>query len=154
MTARAITHKTDAEPRSNDDRGVSQEHFHEWEALNDRYDSRRVHIEDLNRIRSQYPFLEITQWPGSIANVKLAANVAQDIRLPNGTVLVRLSATAPFLAARGGNATLDIQAQPDDGVASLVSPTYCWFYARGLQNISVISEFANCVVSAHCILEL
>jgi hypothetical protein len=131
---------------------ISEESTGNLMALNVDSSRRRV-IEDLRMIQAQFPFLEITPFPTAIVSKVLDGSTAEDLALPDGTILVRFTSTNHFTASIRGRAGMS-EADGEGNSSSMLNPTYGWFYVRGLNSISVFSTVADTQVFCHCIQQM
>jgi hypothetical protein len=104
---------------------------------------------DLMALRSQFPFLPVMPFPTVVKTVVLAANVAQDLVLADGTTVAMFFGSADFFLSREGNAVIPSSVNVAKAFSIFKPDRFLW-YTRGMQNVSVISATAGCTVQALC----
>lgn len=106
----------------------------------------------LLRLRMRFPNLQVIPVPNSTRTRILAANIAEDMSLPDGTLAVLFFATAPFWANFDGQARLPVA---DGEGQSLFIPTNFPYmlYVMGKAQISVFAEQAT-TVQAFCFIDI
>lgn len=103
--------------------------------------------------RTVYPFLPILPLPASIVTVVLAANVAQDITIPDGTALAAFRGNADYYVSWQGAATVPAAAAlPYGEVISKAAfkPEYAFFMLANNRQLSIVAP-GNAIVQVHCL---
>jgi hypothetical protein len=118
---------------------------------------------ELMRARSNLPFVPLMPFPAWARTVILAANVAQDIVLPDDAAFIRFACQSgvDFYASLQGNAEVALAGTVDnptivERVTSILNPHNGApiYYVRNQKTISVASPTLNCVVCVHAWPEL
>lgn len=118
-------------------------------------------LNDLAQFFREFPTAPVMQFSPAVAAVLLAANVAQDLLLPDGTTVIGLYADRyPFYVSKLGNAEIPSATNlPSVGGYTndnryrsipIFAPLPWLFYVGGLRSLSVITPTANTLVSAQC----
>lgn len=108
---------------------------------------------DLAILRAELPWLPILKFPQAIGTVFLAtANLAQDLIIPTGAVVVRFFSGFDYYVSLGGRAVVPTAALfPVNGDAfsgaSIYKPDN-WFYCGGVKSCSLVAPAANAIVTA------
>lgn len=110
-------------------------------------------VNALASIRSQFPFLEIMQFPPMVQTVHLDANAAKDVTIPQGMAIARFSGDGAYFVCIEGNASIPASsagaANPegiDNASKSIFKPEWNFWYIQGRSSVSMIAQ-AACNVS-------
>ena len=118
----------------------------------DRSFSARVFNPNLMALRAQMPFVEMMPFPNSTITVKLAANAAQDIQLPENCKLIRFNADAVYYVSRNGQAQVPGN-NVDNTTGAIMSPNDRYFYVEEIRSLSVIAP-AVTNLTVECFIQL
>lgn len=108
----------------------------------------------LMAIRAQNPFIQILPFPNESVGILLAANVAQDINLPQGTKLVMFSGDCSYYVSRKGAAQI-----PDGTINTIDSGSIfkpelgMFYYVEEIRQLSIIGPAIG-RVTVHCFVQL
>lgn len=109
----------------------------------------------LMRLRLRFPNLQIIPIPQNTVTRLLAASVAQDMTLPDGTLAILFFSTAPFWLNFDGAAAVPTANSAENRSTSIFIPTDFpyMFYIFGKRQFSVLMEQAG-TVHAYCYVDL
>lgn len=106
----------------------------------------------LLRLRMRFPNLQIIPVPNSTMTRILAANIAEDMKLPDGTLAVLFFATAPFWVNFDGAAKLPTG--DGEGMSMFIPTNFPYMlYVMGKQQISLFAEQPT-TAQAFCFIDL
>lgn len=141
------THQTEMQQKPN----ASDEHF--LNVADSTYNEmkRRITNPELIALRGQNPFVDIVPFPmKSLFIVATKDNDTRDVTLPDGCQMVRFSANAiDFFVGVNGQVTMP-PVEDVSGNAPLYNPVDCWYYVKGLRNISIGLALESTGVSIQC----
>lgn len=107
---------------------------------------------DLASLRLQFPFLQIIPFPPRAVSVKLTvASQAYNIDIPDGTSLIKMKGNGDYYVSQNGNAEVPFET-PGGSIQSqsIYKPEEYLLYVGGIRQLSVISPFANTIVTVLC----
>lgn len=110
---------------------------------------------DLMFLRAQYPYIPIFPFPHRVVNLRLSPNSPNEMAIPEGATICRLTANGEFYVSNKGNAELpDQKGNANLGndlatntAASLLNPDFGLFYVGGIRALSFISPSDGVIVS-------
>lgn len=111
-------------------------------------------LSDLHMLRTLYPFVPILPLPAVTSAIYLpTANVAGDLKVPNGMVMMIIRGNQDYYVSTSGAAKVPTVA--NTGIAaggdicnSFFAPEGTYFYIGGLASISVVSPLNDTLISA------
>lgn len=115
--------------------------------------SNRMTNTDLMALRAQMPFIHIMPFPNTVMNILLAANVAQDIQIPDQTKLVRFKGDGNYYVSRNGAAQIPDGTDNTKTSGSVMTPEDTYYYVEEIRQLSMIS-LAGCKVTMQCFIQL
>lgn len=113
----------------------------------------RMYNTKLMALRAQLPFMQIMPLPNTVLNILLAANVAQDIQIPDQTKLLKFRGDGNYYVSRNGAAQIPDGTDNTKLSGSIMVPEDVFYYVEGLINISIIS-LAGCKLTIQCFIQL
>lgn len=97
-------------------------------------------------LRDKFPYLPILPVPSNVVTVALAANVPQDIKIPDGTIMGLFFGSGTYYVGLHGNAEIPV-AGNQEASKSIYRPERFAFYLANKKALSLISADAACVVT-------
>lgn len=113
----------------------------------------RMYNTKLMALRAQLPFMQIMPLPNTVLNILLAANVAQDVQIPDQTKLVKFKGDGNYYVSRNGAAQIPDGTDNTTRSGSIMVPEDVFYYVEELKNISIIS-LAGCKLTIQCFIQL
>jgi hypothetical protein len=104
----------------------------------------------LAALRAQNPFLPIVQFPNSTVAILLAAGVAKDIQLPEGTKYIFLSGSNEYYVTRQGRAQIPADSNGDYQSGAFSNPEGFFLYVEEVRNISIVAVNEDTRVTIAC----
>lgn len=107
----------------------------------------------LMALRLQFPYWEVVPFPPRVKTVLLAtANVAVDVKIPDGTVGIIMRGNGDYYVCNTGAATVPASASNDDNqdCQSMYKPEGYIMYVGNLKSFSIVAPNPNTIVTFMC----
>lgn len=109
-------------------------------------------VNDLMALRHRFPYLPIMPFPVDTFGYFLTQNVALDINIPDGAVMMTLRGNADYYITKHGNAAVptaanSLQSLGDSRNNCFYAPQGFVWYVGGLRTISVVAPVTGTIVS-------